>query len=58
MLWFWNVRRQEDGYIGRRMLGMELLWNWKRVVPKMMFMDAVRRKGMAVGEVTEEDVDL
>ena len=49
--------RKDDGYIGRRMLRMELPGKRKRGSPKRRFMDAVR-EDMAVVEVTEEDAEV
>ena len=54
--WFGHVRRKDDGYIGRRMLRMELPGKRKRGRPKRRFMDAVR-EDMAEIEVTEEDAE-
>ena len=47
-------RRKDDGYIGRRMLRMELPGKRKRGRPKRRFMDVVK-EDMAEVEVTEED---
>ena len=52
--WYGHVRRKDDGYIGRRMLRMELPGKRKRGRPKRRFMDAVK-EDMAEVEVTEED---
>ena len=52
--WFRHVRRRDAGYIGRRMLKMELPGKRKRGRPKRRFMDMVR-KDMQV--VTEEDAE-
>ena len=49
-----HLRRKDDGYIGRRMLRMELPGNRKRGRPKRRFMDVVK-EDMAEVEVTEED---
>ena len=46
--------RQDDGYIGRRMLRMELPGKRKRGRPQRRFMDVVK-EDMAEVEVTEED---
>ena len=46
--------RKIDGYIGRRMLRMELPGKRKRGRPKRRFMDVVK-EDMAEVEVTEED---
>ena len=48
--------RKEDGYIGRRMLRMELPGKRKRGRPKRRFMDVVK-EDMAEVEVTEEDTE-
>ena len=45
-----------DGYIGRRMLRMELPGKRKRGSPKRRFMDVVI-EDMAEVEVTEEDTE-
>ena len=50
----WNIRRTDGGYIGRRMLRMELPGKRKRGRPKRRFMDVVK-EDMAEVEVTEED---
>ena len=47
--WYGHVRRKDDGFIGRRMLRMELSGKGKRGWPKRRFMDAVREH-MAVTE--------
>ena len=52
--WYGHLRRKDDGYIGRRMLRMELPGNRKRGRPKRRFMDVVK-EDMAEVEVTEED---
>ena len=49
--WFGHILRKDAGYIGRRMLTMELPGKRKR---GRRFMDAVREDITAV-EVTEED---
>ena len=54
--WFGHVRRKDDGYIGRRMLRMELPGKRKRGRRKRRYMDAVR-EDMAVVEVMEEDAE-
>ena len=51
-----HVRRKDDGYIGRRMLRMELPGKRKRGRPKRRCMDAAG-EDMAVVDVTEEDSD-
>ena len=48
---FGHVRRKDDGYIGRRILRIELPGKRERKMPKMMFMDAVRGD-IAVDQVT------
>ena len=55
-MWFGHARRKYAGYIGRRMLRMELPGERTRGRPKRQFMDAVRAD-MAGVEVTEEDAD-
>ena len=52
--WCGHVRRNDGGYIGRRMLRVELPGRRKRGTHKRRFMDAVR-EDMTVDEVTEED---
>ena len=54
--WYGLVRRKDDGYIGRRMLWMELPGNRKRGRPKGRFMDVVK-EDIAEVEVTEEDTE-
>ena len=41
--WYGHLRRKDDGYIGRRMLRMELPVKRKRGRPKRRFMDVVKR---------------
>ena len=54
--WYGHLRRKDDGYIGRRMLRMELPGKRKRGRPKRRpkrrFMDVVK-EDMAEVEVTE-----
>ena len=52
--WYGHLRRKDDGYIGRRMLRMELPGKRKRGRPQRRFMDVVK-EDMAEVEVTEED---
>ena len=52
--WYGHLRRKDDGYIGRRMLRMELPGKRKRGRPKRRFMDVVKEDMVEV-EVTEED---
>ena len=52
--WYGHLRRKGGGYIGRRMLRMELPGKRKRGRPKRRFMDVVK-EDMAEVEVTEED---
>ena len=40
--WYGHLQRKDDGYIGRRMLRMELPGNRKRGSSKRMFMDVVK----------------
>ena len=54
--WYGHVRRKDDGYIGRRMLRMELPGRRKRGRPKRRFMDEVKGD-VAEVEVTEEDTE-
>ena len=56
--WYGHVLRKDDGigYIGRRMLRMELPGKMKRGRPKRRFMDVVK-EDMAEVEVKEEDAD-
>ena len=39
--WYGHLRRKDDGYIGRRMLRMELPGKRKRGWPKRRFMDVM-----------------
>ena len=55
--WYGHVRRKDDGYIGRRMLMMELSGKRKRGRLKRRFMDVVK-EDMAEVEVTEEDTEV
>ena len=48
--------RKDDGYIGRRILRIELPGKRKWGRPKRRFMDVVR-DDMAVVEVTEDDTE-
>ena len=52
--WHGHERRKDDGYIGRRMMRMELPGKRKRGRPKRRFMD---EEDMAEVEVTEEDTE-
>ena len=54
--WYGHLRRKYDGYIGRRMLRMELPGKRKRGRPKKRFMDVVK-ENMAEVDVTEEDTE-
>ena len=56
LTWYGHVRRKDDGYIGRRMLRMELPGKRKRGRPKRRFTDAVI-EDMAEVEVMEEDTE-
>ena len=51
LTWHVHVRRKDDGYIGRRMLRMELPGKRKQGFPKRRFMDVVK-EDMAEVEVT------
>ena len=52
--WYGHLRRKDDGYIGKRMLRMELPGKRKGGRPKRWFMDVVK-EDMAEVDVTEED---
>ena len=52
--WYGYLRMKDDGYIGRRMLMMELPGKRKRRRPKRRFMGVVK-EDMAEVEVTEEE---
>ena len=54
--WYGHVLRKDDGYIGRRMLRMELPGKRKRGRPKSRFMDVVK-EDMTELEVTEEEIE-
>ena len=54
--WYGHVLRKDDGYIGRRMLRMELPGKRKWGRPKRRFMDVVK-EDMAEVQVTEEDTE-
>ena len=54
--WYGHVLRKDDGYIGRRMLRMELPGKRKRGRPKRRFVDVVK-EDMAEVEVTKEDTE-
>ena len=54
--WYGHVLRKDDGYIGRRVLRMELPGKRKRGRPKRRFMDVVK-EDIAQVEVTEEDAE-
>ena len=54
--WYGHVRREDDGYILRSMMRMELPGKRKQGRPKRRCMYAVR-EDMAVAEVTEEDAE-
>ena len=54
--WYGHVRRREVGYVGRRMLEMELPGKRRKGRPKRRYMDAVKEDMRAVG-VTEEDAE-
>ena len=54
--WYGQVRRQDDGYIVRRMLRMALPGNRKRGRSKGRFTDVVK-ECMAEVEVTEGDTE-
>ena len=52
--WYGHARRKYVGYIGRRMLRIELPGKRKRGRPKWRFMDVVK-EDMAEAKVTEDD---
>ena len=54
--WYGDALRKDDGYIGRRMLRMELPGKRKRGRPKRRFMDVVN-EDMAEVKVAEEDTE-
>ena len=54
--WYGHVLRKDNGYIGRRVLMMELPGKKKWGRPKRRFMDVVK-EDMAGVEVTEEDAE-
>ena len=54
--WYVHVRRKDDGYIGRRMLRVELPGKRKRGRPTKRYMDVVK-EDMAEVEVTEKDTE-
>ena len=54
--WYGHVLRKDYGYIGRRMLRMELPGKRKRGKPKRSFMDVVKEDMVEV-EVTDEDAE-
>ena len=56
LMWYGHVLRKDDGYIGRRMLRMELPGKRKRGRPKRRFIDVVK-EDMAEVKVTEEDIE-
>ena len=55
--WSGRIRTKDDGFIGRRMLRMELPGKKKRGRSKIRYMDAMREDTAAV-EVTEEDAEV
>ena len=55
--WYGHLRRKDDGYIGRRMLRMELPEKRKRGRPERRFMDVVKDEMVEV-ELTEEDTEV
>ncbi|PME06485.1 hypothetical protein A8A06_13560 [Escherichia coli] len=52
--WFGHVQRRDSGYIGQRMLKMELPGRRRRGRPQRRFMDVVKEDMQRVG-VREED---
>ena len=57
LMWYGHLRRKDYGYIGSRMLRMELPAKKKRGRPKRRFMDVVK-EDMAEVEMTEEDTEV
>ena len=55
--WYGHLRRKDDGYIGRRMLWMEMPGKRKQGILKRRFEDVVK-EDMAEVEVTEEDTEV
>ena len=55
--WYGHVRRKVNGYIGKRMLMMELPGKRKRGRPKRRVMDVVKEDMVEV-EVAEEDTEV
>ncbi|XP_063881686.1 uncharacterized protein LOC135111938 [Scylla paramamosain] len=54
--WLGHVRRSDEGYVGRRMLDMDLPGRRKKGRPKRRFMGAVKGDMQVVG-VTEESAE-
>ena len=54
--WYGHPQRKNDGYIGRRILRMELPRKRKRGSPKRRFMDVLKEDMAEVG-VTQEDIE-
>ncbi|XP_051790978.1 uncharacterized protein LOC127529870 [Erpetoichthys calabaricus] len=54
--WFGHVQRRDAGYIGRKMLRIELPGKRKRGRPKRRFMDVVREDMQVMG-VTEQNTE-
>ena len=54
--WYGHLRRKDDGYIGRRMLRMELPGKRKQGWAKRRFINAVREY-MTVVEVAQDDAE-
>ena len=52
--WYGHVQRRNEGYIGKRMLGMGIPGRRKRGRPKRRYMDVVGEDMRVVG-VTEDD---
>ena len=53
----WHVCRSDEGYIGRRMLRMELPDKRKRGRPKRRFMDGIREDMKAIGAKDNDTED-
>lgn len=49
LMWFGHVIRKEDGYVGKRMLGIDLLGIRKKGRQRRRFMDAVKEYMQVVG---------
>ena len=54
--WYGHVRRKEEQYVGRRVMGMALPGRRRRGIPKRQCMDVVR-EDIRVKEVVEENAE-